>query len=173
MLRRTELSKFFAIFILAPLLGLAACSTPSHRTPSQPLAIPSTTSVNLRDQDRVKSLLLQQYKEWYKVPYKMGGLSKGGVDCSGFTYLTFRNRLGYTIPRSTDGQVQIGTRVARNSLRIGDLIFFHTSAFYNHVGIYIGEDTFLHASTSRGVMISNMKIDYWNSRYWTARRVAD
>ncbi len=100
-------------------------------------------------------------------------MSKKGVDCSGFTYLTFHSKLGYTIPRSTDRQVLIGTKVPRGSLHVGDLIFFHTSAFYNHVGIYLGDATFLHASTSRGVMISSMKLEYWANRYWTARRISD
>lgn len=160
-------------FLLTLLLGLSACSTPRHDLSSRVPIARSSNSVNLRNQDAVKARLLQQYKEWYKTPYRMGGLSKKGVDCSGFTYLTFRSKLGHTIPRSTSGQVQVGTKVSRNSLRIGDLIFFHTSAFYNHVGIYLGDATFLHASTSRGVMVSNLGLEYWDSRYWTARRISN
>lgn len=127
----------------------------------------------MRDLARVKEKLLQQYKEWYRTPYKMGGLSRSGIDCSGFAYLTFSRTLGYTIPRTTDAQVQIGTGVARGSLRVGDLIFFHTSIFYNHVGIYLGDSQFLHASTSKGVMISTLTQRYWDDRYWTARRLSD
>ena len=101
----------------------------------------------------------------------MGGLSKHGVDCSGFVYITFRSQLGFSIPRTTGSQVTIGRKVARNNLRVGDLVFFHTSLLYNHVGIYLGDSKFLHASTSKGVIISSLNEKYWRKRYWTARRI--
>jgi cell wall-associated NlpC family hydrolase len=120
----------------------------------------------------VKSKLLKQYYEWQKTPYKMGGLSKRGIDCSGFAYITFRSKLGCNIPRTTKLQVKTGEQVARNNLRTGDLVFFQTSLLYNHVGIYLGDAKFLHASSSRGVIISSLTENYWKKRYWTARRIS-
>lgn len=102
---------------------------------------------------------------------KLGGLSKHGIDCSGFVYVTFRSKLGCNVPRTTELQVKTGRKVDRNNLRVGDLVFFQTSLFYNHVGIYLGDSEFLHASSSRGVIISNLNETYWKKRYWTARRI--
>lgn len=157
--------------ILILLFTMAGCSS-HHGTPgTQTQIAPSAHSMDMNDQHDVQARLIQQYNTWYQAPYKMGGLSRNGVDCSGFTYLTFRDRLGYTIPRTTKSQVQIGVKVARDSLHIGDLVFFHTSIYSDHVGIYLGDSNFLHASTSKGVMISTLNQEYWAERYWTARRV--
>lgn len=101
----------------------------------------------------------------------MGGLSKRGVDCSGFVYLTYRTQFGRTLPRTTELQVERGTEVKRSNLRPGDLLFFKTGLFSRHVGIYVGGQRFVHASSSRGVISSGLAEDYWNDHYWTARRI--
>lgn len=119
----------------------------------------------------VKRKLLSQYNEWKGTRYREGGLSKRGVDCSGFVQITFRSRLGVDLPRSTKQQVTIGRPVARNNLRTGDLIFFKTGFFSRHVGMYLGESRFLHASSAKGVTISSLKENYWAGNYWLARRI--
>ncbi|HID69064.1 MAG TPA: cell wall hydrolase [Desulfobacterales bacterium] len=163
-------SNYF-LFLLILLSIITGCSTGGHRPSANVKAIKSGSAVDLRDSSSVKSKLLKQYGEWRKTPYRMGGMSKRGVDCSGFVYITFRSQLGFTIPRTTDSQVKIGRKVARNNLRVGDLVFFQTSLFYNHVGIYLGDSKFLHASTSKGVIISSLNEKYWRKCYWTARRI--
>lgn len=119
----------------------------------------------------VNSVLKAQYSEWKGVRYRMGGLSKKGIDCSGFVHLTFKQRFGRKIPRSTKTLAKYGKTISRGSLRAGDLVFFKTGARVRHVGIYYGGNRFLHASTSKGVMISRMDDVYWGKRYWQARRV--
>ncbi len=162
-------SSFLFLFIL--LLTLSGCSTGGHKSPPASKTIKTASVADLHDSSRVKAKLLKQYGEWRKTPYKMGGLSKRGVDCSGFVYITFRSQLGFSIPRTTKSQVKTGKKVARNNLRVGDLVFFHTSLFYDHVGIYLGDSKFLHTSTSKGVTISSLKEKYWKRCYWTARRI--
>ena len=159
------------IFLFIVLSTMAACSSVQHDTSIAVDGIKTSSTVDFHDSDTVKSKILKQYDEWRKTPYKMGGLSKRGIDCSGFTYVTFHTKLGCTLPRTTKLQVKTGKKVARNNLRVGDLVFFHTSLFYDHVGIYLGDSRFLHASTSKGVIISNLNEQYWKKCYWTARRI--
>jgi len=112
-----------------------------------------------------------QHEDWKGVPYRYGGLSPRGVDCSGFVYLTFLSRLGMEVPRTTTELLQSGEKVKRDEIQVGDLVFFRTGPGNRHVGIYMGGKRFLHASTSRGVMTSSLNNVYWKERYWKARRI--
>jgi len=129
------------------------------------------SSARKTDDSLIKRKLLSQYNEWKGTRYKEGGLSKRGVDCSGFVQVTFRSKLGIDVPRSTGQQVKVGKSVSRDRLRVGDLIFFKTGFFTRHVGMYLGGSRFLHASSTRGVTISSLKEDYWGGNYWLAKRI--
>ncbi|WP_421711506.1 NlpC/P60 family protein [Alcanivorax sp.] len=113
-----------------------------------------------------------QHEDWKGVPYRYGGLSPRGVDCSGFVYLTFLSRLGMEVPRTTTELLQSGEKVKRDEIQVGDLVFFRTGPGNRHVGIYMGNGDFLHASSSQGVMTSSLSNPYWRQRYWQARRLA-
>ncbi|PHI31452.1 bifunctional murein DD-endopeptidase/murein LD-carboxypeptidase [Budvicia aquatica] len=119
----------------------------------------------------IKSKILNQYAGWKGVRYRMGGSTKKGVDCSGFVQLTFREQFGLVLPRDTSRQQATGKQIKREKLRPGDLVLFRAGSTGRHVGIYIGNDNFVHASTSSGVIISSLNDKYWNSRYHQARRV--
>lgn len=119
----------------------------------------------------VKSRIMDQYADWKGVRYRMGGSTKRGIDCSGFVQLTFREQFGLDLPRSTSEQQDSGSSIQRNKLRPGDLVLFRAGSTGRHVGIYLGNDNFVHASTSNGVMISSMNEAYWKNRYREARRV--
>lgn len=119
----------------------------------------------------VKQKLYAQYEQWKNTRHRTGGLSKAGIDCSGFVYLTFQAQLGVTLPRSTESQAEVGKSIDKNHLRSGDLVFFKTGMLARHVGIYLEHGKFLHVSTSLGVMISTLDDDYWKPRFWKARRV--
>jgi hypothetical protein len=107
------------------------------------------------------------------VDYRYGGTTAKGFDCSGFTSYVFK-KLGIELPRSSRDQFKIGQKVAKANLRPGDLVFFNTSGKgVSHVGIYIGDNKFAHASTSKGVIITSMDSDYYAKRYLGARRVMD
>jgi len=108
------------------------------------------------------------------VPYSYGGTDKAGIDCSGFTALVYGSALGFRLPRSTADQFQEGTPVDRDGLRFGDLVFFNTTGDSpSHVGIYIEDDLFAHASVSFGVTISSMESAYYRDRFIGARRVIE
>lgn len=119
----------------------------------------------------VKTRLMDQYANWKGVRYRLGGETKRGIDCSAFVQRTFREQFGMDLPRSTYEQQEMGKSIKRTQLRTGDLVLFRAGSTGRHVGIYIGNNQFVHASTSSGVTISNMSEPYWNKRYNEARRV--
>ncbi|MZG41579.1 endopeptidase [Dickeya dianthicola] len=153
--------KFWRFWLILAALFLAGCS--SH--------VPQST--RLGDASEVRTQLHAQLAKWRGMPYRYGGLDQNGIDCSGFVYLTFRDRFGLTLPRSTEEQTEVGTHVDRDALLPGDLVFFRTGSGENglHVGIYDNNDQFIHASTSRGVMRSSLNNVYWKRAYWQARRI--
>lgn len=115
--------------------------------------------------------LYTQHKKWRGTPYRYGGLTLSGVDCSGFIFQTYRSLFNIKLPRSTKEQVKQGKRVYINQLTAGDLLFFKTGHNVRHVGIYLERGKFLHASSSKGVMISSMYMRYWKDSYWQAKRI--
>lgn len=154
------------LFMLALVGGCG--STPSQQT----VHAPSPASATVRA-DRIKQALYDQYQEWRGTPYEYGGLGRDGVDCSGFVYLTLQDRFGSTVPRTTADQADVGRSVSRGLWQAGDLVFFRTGHRKRHVGIYIENGYFLHASASEGVTLSSLEEPYWKSRYWTTRRLRD
>ncbi len=105
------------------------------------------------------------------VPYMFGGMSPGGFDCSGFVCYVFR-QAGISLPRMADTQYDAVTHVNTSSLRSGDLVFFQTYApGASHVGIYVGDGKFIHASSSKGITVSEVFTGYWGARYLGAGRV--
>lgn len=118
--------------------------------------------------------LVSSAKAQLGTPYRYGGVTSSGFDCSGYTQFVF-NKEGISIPRTTGQQYATGKPVSKSNLETGDLVFFNTSGRgVSHVGIYIGSSNFIHTSTSKGVMISSINDPaYWGKRYIGARRVAD
>lgn len=125
----------------------------------------------LADKHWIKQTLYEQFAEWQAVPHRTGGLSKSGIDCSGFVYLTYLAKLGIKLPRSSDAQSSVGYAIDTQELTVGDLVFFKTGIFSRHVGIYLDNRQFLHVSTSKGVTISSLDDGYWSQKYWKATRV--
>ena len=112
--------------------------------------------------------LAQQY---LGVPYVYGGSSASGFDCSGFTMYVF-SLAGVSLPHGATSQLSYGTEVSRSDLQPGDLVFFQDyGAVASHVGIYIGSDQFIHASSSyyngHCVVISSLTETYYNNHYYT------
>lgn len=107
-------------------------------------------------------------------PYRYGGNSRDdGFDCSGFVRYVFENSLGVSLPRTSAGMSGLGAVLDGEELRPGDLVFFNTRKRpFSHVGIYLGEDRFVHApGNGKGVMVVNMRERYWRTRYDGARRL--
>ncbi len=124
-----------------------------------------------RDTSGIKGRLYAKYKQWEGVPYQWGGLSRSGIDCSGFVHVVYKRELGRVIPRTTELQARLGQHIDTNSLKAGDLVFFRTGRNIRHVGIYLENRKFMHASRTRGVTISQMDQQYWKSRYWKSVRI--
>lgn len=111
------------------------------------------------------------------IPYRLGGNSpQTGLDCSGFVGHVFRQTAGMQLPRDSRAISDAAQPLARDELQPGDLVFFNTlNRAYSHVGIYLGDNRFVHAASSRtgGVMVSNLNDTYWRTRFDGARRVLD
>lgn len=110
-------------------------------------------------------------KSFMGVPYVWGGTTPGGFDCSGFIQYVL-GKHGISVPRTAAEQYNVGTSVSKSNLRVGDLVFFTTyKPGPSHLGFYLGNQQFIHASSSKGVTISSLTSDYYASRYIGARRV--
>ena len=118
-------------------------------------------------------VLMSAINNWIGTPYRYGGMSKSGIDCSGFTTMIFSEVYGIQLPRRAKEQYLLGRGVDKDNLKQGDLVFFQLprTRAVSHVGIYISDGQFAHASTSSGVMISNLGEDYWVKLYKGARRI--
>ncbi|MDK9705680.1 MAG: NlpC/P60 family protein [Desulforhopalus sp.] len=160
----------YLLVIISFVLSIQGCATKVHVTyvPQQRRVLaaeaPVVANTNILQ-------LKQHYEKWRGTPYVDGGMSPSGIDCSGFTLLAYRDLFGVSLPRTAIEQAESGREVSRAALRTGDLVFFNTGRAKKHVGIYLAEDQFVHASLSKGVTLSSLDDSYWQEKYWQARRL--
>ncbi|MBX2939509.1 MAG: C40 family peptidase [Ferruginibacter sp.] len=109
--------------------------------------------------------------DWYYTRYRFGGTTKKGVDCSSFTLQLFRDVYQISLPRTARQQYEISIKVNEEEMQEGDLVFFNTRGGISHVGVYLVNGYFVHASSSRGVMVSNIREPYFSKRFLGARRI--
>ena len=177
--RSYKLSRRLTVILVA-VVAVACSSAPS---PSQTPATAMTASSaelksdahrrHIKRQTASMSLearLRRAVRQWYGTPHRMGGTTHRGVDCSGFVQRIYQDVLNQRIPRSTALQIRSGKAITAKRLRPGDLVFFKPPYKVRHVGIYLGKGEFAHASTSKGVTISQLRNPYWRRAYYTARR---
>jgi len=127
------------------------------------------------DDSKDKELLVKISKGFMGAPYRFGGMSLKGIDCSAFVKRVY-SFFDITLPRTAREQAKVGQRVSRDELTVGDLVFFNTRRYYiSHVGIYIGDDQFVHASSGRSkeVRINSLNEPYYNKRFVQATRLKD
>lgn len=124
----------------------------------------------LSNDEIIKKSLMEFYTEWKGVKYKFGGNSKRGIDCSAFTQRIFKEKFNIKIPRSTRTQVKVGEKIKKSELKLGDLVFFKTGKIDRHVGVYMGDGEFMHASI-KGVKFTKLNKNFYKKAYWTSRRI--
>ena len=159
------------------LLNLVGCGLFGPRDAPEPLPAPEprakpTPAPPADAGALLRGHLYQHYKLWKGTPYRRGGLTTRGIDCSGFVLITFKALRDARLPRTVDEQATFGRGIVPGELRSGDLVFFKTGAAMHHVGIYLDRGRFMHASTRRGVTISALADGYWRKRFWQARRIS-
>jgi len=116
---------------------------------------------------------LRRYAESFiGTPYKYGGMNKDGMDCSGLVVRVYADVMDKKLPHSTLKLYHSGRHVPYSQLYTGDLVFFGNNGYRaNHVGIYLGKDQFIHASSSQGVVVSQLDSQYYQRRFIGARRI--
>ena len=126
----------------------------------------------LKGETTKASEIITEAKRHIGTPYVWGGTTTKGFDCSGYTQYVMK-RCGITIPRTTTEQYKIGTFVSKSNLQPGDLVFLQNTyrEGISHVGIYIGDGKMIHASSSKGVVISDLSSSYYVEHYYGARRI--
>lgn len=131
--------------------------------------------VKLPDYNLVRGKIILEIENSLGIPYRLGGDTPRGMDCSGFVKYIFQKTLDITLPRQVSALKTFGKHKDRKNLQFGDLVFFNNieSANISHVGIYLDLNQFVHASLSKGVIISSLDESYYNKRYAGARRVSD
>lgn len=116
--------------------------------------------------------LLKKIEEWWGTKYCMGGNTKNCIDCSAFTHLLMHDVYNIELPRTAAEQYHACDKISTDELREGDLVFFRTGGrSVSHVGVYLTNNKFANASTSGGVLISDLNDPYWRSRFISAGRV--
>jgi NlpC/P60 family len=148
-------------------------------------AIAITASLSLAGESHTESLLssfglnerrfTEEVKEYLGIPYRKGGTTKKGMDCSGFARTVYDRLLGIDLPQSSADQFQSREldKIDTRELQTGDLVFFgggKKKKRINHVGVYLSDGQFIHASTSEGVMVSSLSDQYWRKRYVGSKR---
>lgn len=154
---------FFSALILFSLF-LSACSTKEPHARLTPYKLHN-------NHDLVTKLLYKEYKKWYHTPYKYGGTSSCGIDCSAIVQRIYKDAFGMKIPRTTAQQKHIGILVRNRAFHAGDILLFKTSYNTLHSAIYLERGNFIHASSKYGVTLSNIHNPYWRANYLEARRV--
>jgi hypothetical protein len=126
------------------------------------------------DDSKERDLLVKISKGFLGAPYRFGGVSLKGLDCSAFVKRIY-SIFDINLPRTAREQARVGQKVSREQLAVGDLVFFNTRRYISHVGIYIGNDQFVHAAAGRHreVRIDNLNAPYYNKRFIKAVRLKE
>lgn len=171
---------FHLLLAIATLLCLASCST---NKPKPVTHKPAVVKVDKSDYlkhnpchlDSDQYALIEEALEWLGTPYAYARAEKGkGTDCSGMTMRLYEDVLGIKLPRNSAKQAEACKEIDKKNLRPGDLVFFATGKDkhrISHVGMMLTDDAFIHASSSKGVVINSLSTPYYTRTYICSRRV--
>lgn len=162
-LTRSRRGPMALTMVFVALMAGCAGHPPEHKTGSYS-PVPERSAVS-------NDPLWQVFSRYEGAPYRYGGTTASGFDCSGFIQTAYREAYGLQLPRTTSALRSAGQAVGRDQVRQGDLVFFRIRGKEQHAGIYMGNGRFVHASTSAGVTESSLSSPYWQSRLSRARRL--
>ena len=133
---------------------------------------PSSEALKGSDGTTTRNNIVAEARKYLGVPYVWGGSTPNGFDCSGFVQYVLK-QCHIEVPRTTEQQALVGNYISKKALRPGDLVFLQNTyrAGISHVGIYIGNDQMIHASSSKGVTVSNLSTSYYLDHYHSARQL--
>ena len=138
------------------------------------LSFPLVQCSGKRPPARERTAMQEAIDSYLGTPYQFGGTSHRGIDCSGLVWRVYQ-RVGVDLPRRAEDQLEHGAQVDLSELRFGDALFFRKISEKGregilHVGLYMGEDRFVHASKARGVIVDSLKREHWQRLFLGARR---
>lgn len=179
---KKSIKKLSLLAIIASSLFLTACSSSieNNQTVIKQAKISSSKKVVKKESKNIitvkktnnphnkKTKIMNEYAQWQGTKYRLGGTTKNGIDCSAFVGKVFDGAFALDLPRTTTELKFLGTPVDKNDLQVGDLVFFRKN---KHVGVYIGDDQFVHSSSKKGVITSSLSSGYYNEKYTQARRL--
>lgn len=138
---------------------------------ASPIQLKYAVLLNTEVEQIQNASLFSEINEWFGTRYVLGGSTKDGVDCSAFVQAVYSKLFGIAMPRTAKEQYKTTRSVSRTGLKQGDLVFFAThGSGVSHVGIYLQNNRFVHASTSGGVMVSDLFEEYWVKHFAGAGR---
>jgi lipoprotein Spr len=148
-------------------MSLLSCRTTTPKVDYRAL-VKTSVRLGIDIEYKDNQALYTEVSGWLGTPYRTGGSSKSGTDCSGLTSQIYRNVYRIRLPRTSGAQYNNSNKVSKSDLREGDLVFFTSSRSGKkvaHSGIYLKNGKFIHASSSQGVIISSLNEDYYR-KYW-------
>lgn len=155
------------IICVACCAGIALSASQASATQNQDIS--SFPTIDFSEQQFV-----DEVKKYLGIPYRLGGTTKKGMDCSGFTRIVYDRLLGLDLPKNSTGQFRFAEmeKVDSGDLQTGDLIFFGNSKKkqVSHVGVYLSDGQFIHASSSQGITVSSLENRYWKKRFVGSKR---
>lgn len=172
-----------ALLLLLVVLTLSGCRSSrgggnrssTHKRQSEWKSNHRRPDYSREQSDQMGRDLVEEARRWMGTPYRYGGQDRNGTDCSGLVMQVYKNVCEVKLPRTTTDQRVYCLAVPRDRTRVGDLVFFSSGGgkgSVNHVGLYIGNGEMIHASSSRGVMVSPVDTGYWSERFQGIGRVA-
>ena len=161
------------MILAAAFVALSGCASSSTVSMDKTRTVPDAHRVEPVLHDDSHTRLVMSMSGWLDTPYAYGGTLKSGVDCSAYVQALTSKAFNVQLPRTTVQQMKSGREVSSAALQPGDLVFFKTGRNQYHVGIYLENGEFTHASTSSGVTVSHLNDYYWRDKYLTARRVLE
>ncbi len=173
----SETSRYQTTICLSLIMSIilfftSSCATHTKIKPGNTSEVKSSRKVkDHAGSSEIEKRIRDEYMRWEGTQHSLGGTDQNGIDCSAFVQAVYKKIFNIALPRTTKEQVKEGIYINRDKLEAGDLVFFKPQTYPRHVGIFLSGNEFVHASKSKGVIISKIDPYYWGACYWTGRRV--